>query len=338
MNNNFWKDLDKPVFTLAPMEDVTDTVFREIVLRVSDPRCLHVLFSEFTSTDGLCHAVGGPKVKHRLQINESERQMLRETGVKIVAQIWGNDPEKFREATQIICDEGQFDGIDINMGCPVKKIFKQGACSALIGMPELAKELILATKEVSTVPVSVKTRIGINKVITEEWIGQLLETDPAVITVHGRIQKQQSEGEADWDEIARAVQLRNEKGSDTLIHGNGDVMTYEEGLQKVEEYGVEGIMIGRGIFSNPWFFNKNVEERTAEERLSMLWNHAELYTQTWENEKNFAILKRFFKIYTSGFYGAARIRASLMETNSLEDVRKVLDEWQEQNSKQQTTN
>lgn len=327
--NNFWSELSKPVFTLAPMEDVTDTVFREIVLRVSDPACLHVLFSEFTSTDGLSHVVGGPKVKHRLQINPSERELLRKSGVKIVAQIWGNKPEKFREAAKIICDEGQFDGIDINMGCPVKKIFKQGACSALIGMPELAKELVLATKEVSTIPVSVKTRIGINQVITEEWIGHLLETNPAVITVHGRIQKQQSEGEANWDEIAKAVRLRDQLDSGTQIHGNGDVMSYEEGLEKVEKYGVEGIMIGRGIFHNPWFFNKKAGEQTPEERLALLWKHAELYTRTWENEKNFAILKRFFKIYTSGFYGAASIRAQLMETNSLEDVRKVLDDWQQ---------
>ncbi len=322
---NFWKQIKQPAFTLAPMEDVTDTVFREVVLSVSDPDCLQVLFSEFTSTDGLCHAVGGPKVKHRLQINPSERELLKKTGVKIVAQIWGSNPEKFREATRMICDEGDFDGIDINMGCPVKKIVKQGACSALIGQPALAKEIILATKEVSTIPVSVKTRIGLKEVITEEWIGQLLETEPVLITIHGRIQKQQSEGEANWDEVAKAVKLRDQLGSKTLIHGNGDVMTYEEGLKKVKETGVEGVMIGRGIFGNPWFFNKQVHEKSPEERLNLLWRHASLFTQTWQEEKHFAILKRFFKIYTSGFYGAAHIRALLMETHSLEDVRKVLE-------------
>lgn len=327
MNNNFWENINKPAFTLAPMEDVTDTVFREVVLRVSDPDCLHVLFSEFTSTDGLTHTVGGPKVKHRIQINNSERALLRKTGVKIVAQIWGNKPEKFMEASRIICEEGQFDGIDINMGCPVKKIVKQGACSALIGQPDLAREIILATKEASTLPVSVKTRIGLNKVITEDWIGNLLETAPVLITIHGRIQRQQSEGVANWDEVARAVKLRNSMGSKTLIHGNGDVMTYEDGLSKAEQYGVEGVMVGRGIFGNPWFFNKNISEKSPEERLGLLWNHASLFTRTWENEKNFAILKRFFKIYTSGFYGAAHIRAQLMETNSLEEVRRVLEDY-----------
>ena len=326
MKNNFWKDLKKPVFTLAPMEDVTDTVFREIVLQVSDPDCLHVLFSEFTSTDGLCHEIGGPKVKHRLQISESEKRLLKKKNVKIVAQIWGTKPEKFYEAAKIICDERQFDGIDINMGCPVKKIVKQGGCSALINQPDLAKEIIYATQEASNIPVSVKTRIGIKEVITEKWISNLLETKPAVITIHGRTQKQQSEGLADWNEVKKAIVLRDQLNPDTLIHGNGDVYSIEEGLNKVEEFEVDGVMIGRGIFQNPWFFNKTIKNTTPEERLNLLWKHALLFTQTWVNEKNFAILKRFFKIYTSDFYGAASIRANLMETNSIEDVRNILEE------------
>ncbi len=324
--DNFWKDLKKPVFTLAPMEDVTDTVFREIVLGISDPNCLQVLFSEFMSTDGFLHVVGGPKVKHRIQINGSEKALLKKSGVKLVAQIWGSDPEKHARTAKIISEEGEFDGIDINMGCPVKKIVKQGACSALIGNPTLAKEIIQATQEASTIPVSVKTRIGIKEVITEEWIGHLLETKPVLITIHGRIQKQQSEGLADWNEVAKAARLRDQMSPETLIHGNGDVMSYEEGLQKAKDFGVDGIMVGRGIFHNPWFFNKQAAERSPEERLKLLYRHASLFTQTWEAEKNFAILKRFFKIYTTGFHGAAKIRADLMETHSLEDVRNVLED------------
>ncbi len=324
MEDNFWQNLKKPVFTLAPMEDVTDTVFREIVLETSNPAYLNVLFSEFMSTDGFCHEVGRPKVSHRLLVNESERKLLKEKGVKIVAQIWGKDPEKFYKATKAICEEYDFDGIDINMGCPVKKIVKQGGCSALIGMPRLAKEIIFATKEASSVPVSVKTRIGLSKVVTEEWISHLLDTSPAVITVHGRIQKQQSEGVADWNEVAKAVKLRNERGSDTLIHGNGDVMSIEDGLERADKYGVDGIMIGRGIFHNPWFFNLKQTEKTPDERLALLWRHASLFVETWGKDKNFAILKRFFKIYANGFYGAAQIRAQLMECNELEDVKRVL--------------
>jgi tRNA-dihydrouridine synthase len=324
MTDNFWKDLKKPVFTLAPMEDVTDTVFREIVLGISDPFCLHVLFSEFMSTDGFLHVAGGPKVKHRIQVNDSEKELLKKTGVKLVAQIWGADPEKYARTAKILSEEGEFDGIDINMGCPVKKIVKQGACSALIGNPTLAKEIIYATQEASTIPVSVKTRIGINKVITEEWIGHLLETKPLLITVHARIQKQQSEGLADWNEVAKAVNLRDQMKSDTLIHGNGDVTSYHDGLMKAATYGVDGIMVGRGIFHNPWFFNKEESEKSAEEKIGLLWKHTLLFTQTWGPDKNFAILKRFFKIYTCGFPGAAQIRANLMETGSTEDVKAVL--------------
>jgi len=327
--SSFWQQLKKPVFTLAPMEDVTDTVFREIVLSVSNPDYLHVLFSEFMSIDGFCHEIGKPKVKHRIQVNESERRLLDEKNVKLVAQIWGTDPEKFYIATKEICRDYNFDGIDINMGCPVKKIVKQGACSALIAQPELAKEIILATKEASNIPVSVKTRIGISKVVTEEWIGNLLKTNPAVITVHGRTQKQQTEGIADWNEIRKAVKLRDQMGSNTLIHGNGDVFSFEDGYKKAEDYGVDGIMIGRGIFRDPWFFSGEKKERIPEERLLLLWKHASLFTQTWDKEKNFAILKRFFKIYASGFYGAAQIRAKLMECNSLEEVGIVLSTFDE---------
>jgi nifR3 family TIM-barrel protein len=329
MNDNFWNTIEQPVFTLAPMEDVTDTVFREIVLKVSNPDYLHVLFTEFMSVDGFCHAIGKPKVKHRIQINDSEKVLLKKNNVKLVAQIWGTDPEKFFKATKEICQEYDFDGIDINMGCPVKKIVKQGGCSALIGQPELAKEIILATKEAADIPVSVKTRIGLKQIITEEWISHLLATDPAVITVHGRIQKQQSEGESNWDEIAKAVALRDEKGSVTQIHGNGDVFSLEDAFHRVEKYKVEGVMIGRGIFQNPWFFNQPQVEISPQERLQLLYKHADLFVNTWDRTKNFAILKRFFKIYTNAFYGAAQIRAKLMEANSLEEVKCVLEDFNE---------
>ena len=136
---------------------------------------------------------------------------------------------------RIISEEGEFDGIDINMGCPVKKIVKQGGCSALIALPDLAKEIIYATQEASTVPVSVKTRIGLKSINTEEWISHLLETKPTLITIHGRIQKQQSEGEANWDEVKKAVELRDQMGSETLIHGNGDVWSYANGFGVCEK-------------------------------------------------------------------------------------------------------
>ncbi|MBM3434938.1 MAG: tRNA-dihydrouridine synthase [Bacteroidetes bacterium] len=327
MKENFWKLLARPAFTLAPMEDVTDTVFREIVLHVSDPSCLHVLYSEFISTDGFCHETGGPKIKHRLVINETERELLTLKNVKIVAQIWGTNPEKFYQSAKVICNESKFDGIDINMGCPVRKIVKQGGCSALIAQPALAKEIFAATKEGSNVPVSIKTRIGIGKVITEEWISHLLECRPDLITVHGRTQKQQSNGLADWNEIRKAVALRNRLSPETLIHGNGDVSSVADGLAKAKDFGVDGVMIGRGIFHNPWFFNLHEPEKSRADKLDLLWRHTQLYTKTWGPDKKFVALKRFFKIYTSGFQGAHQLRAKLMKAGSAVDVKTLLEEF-----------
>lgn len=308
------------------MEDVTDTVFREIVLSISSPGGLHVLYSEFISTDGLCHEKGSAKVSHRLRINPSEQSLLTEKNVKIVAQIWGTHPDKFSQAARMISDDGRFDGIDINMGCPVRKIVRQGGCSALIAQPSLAKEIILATQEGSNLPVSIKTRIGISRVITEEWISDLLECRPALITVHGRTQKQQSAGLADWNEIKKAVLLRNRISPETLIHGNGDVSSMEDGLNKASEYLVDGIMVGRGIFHNPWFFNRNAPEKTSVEKLSLLLKHARLYTNTWGSEKKFVALKRFFKIYASGFEGSHQLRVKLMRAGTLTEVEEILSE------------
>lgn len=313
---------------LAPMEDVTDTSFRELVMRISDPRWFHVVFTEFTSTDGLCHPVGRPNVITRLRVNESEWKVLKEKGMKIVVQIWGANPEKFYESAKMICNEFQFDGIDINMGCPVKKIVKQGGCSALIGQPQLAADIIQATKEASNIPVSVKTRTGIKKHETEKWIAHLIEQQPAALILHARTQKDMSEVPADWNEIRKAVMVRNASGSAIPLFGNGDVLSVEDALEKCAATGADGVMVGRGIFHNPWMFNHPLPQLRVEDKLDLLWQHVDLFTKTWGNGKNFAILKRFFKIYTNNFEGAARLRNALMETNSASEVRELLDQFQ----------
>ena len=323
---NFWKERNRPFFALAPMEDVTDTVFREIILGISSPENLNIYYTEFTSTDGLCHEIGRDKVKHRLFVNESEKAAHKKKGTKLVAQIWGRNPQKFFQATKMINEEYQFDGIDINMGCPVKKIVKQGACSALIGEPELAKEIIAATKEATDLPISVKTRVGLSKVVTEEWINTLIEAKPDAIIIHGRIQKDMSENKADWTEIKKGLDLRNQLNPEIAILGNGDVFSMESAHKKIAEYGVDGVMVGRGIFMNPFFFAESLKERTPAEKLALLWAHTELFDRTWKNTKNFAVLKRFFKIYINSFKNAHQLRASLMETNGIDDVYKILKE------------
>jgi len=320
---NFWKDLKNPSFLLAPMEDVTDTAFREIVLRISHPDYLQVLYTEFTNTDGLCHPIGRDKVKSRLQVNPSERKLLQEKNVKLVAQIWGNKPEKFYEATKFIEENYDFDGIDINMGCPVKKVVKQGSCSALIKFPDLAGEIIHATKEATKLPVSVKTRTGFSHHVTEEWIGFLLSQDPAAIILHTRTQKMQTEFPAEWEEMGKALALRNAQYPHIPIIGNGDVFSMQQAAELQEQYPIDGYMIGRGIFHNPWFFTDNYEPSIST-RLDTLLEHSRLYVNTWGRDRNFQVLKRFFKIYVSGFLDAAVLRAKLMETNNLEEVEMII--------------
>jgi len=321
---NFWQSLQKPIIALAPMEDVTDTVFREVIRSVSEQDALHVMFTEFTSTDGLCNIKGREFVAARLVVNETERKLLKATNTKLVAQIWGSDPEKFHESAKLISDMRLFDGIDINMGCPVKKVVKNHSCSDLINHPNVAKEIIIATREGTNLPVSVKTRIGFSSIVTEEWIGELLEVHPAAITIHGRTRTMMSNGLALWDEIGKAVQLRNRSNSSTLILGNGDVDSHSTALARVRDFGVDGVMVGTGIFKNPWIFNAVEKEISMPMRIDLLVKHITLYDRTWKDKGNFNVLKRFFKIYLNGFEGAAHWRDQLMHCKNCEEALEVI--------------
>jgi tRNA-dihydrouridine synthase len=318
--SNFWKDLSKPIFTLAPMEDVTDTSFREIVERLSDPKILQILFTEFTSVDGMNHPKGRPRVSERLEVSSTEREVLNQKNFKLVAQIWGNKPELFHSVAKIITEEYNFDGIDINMGCPVKNVVKNGCCSALIDQPELAKEIILATQEATHLPVSVKTRTGIRSHTTEAWIEQVAQTKPAAIILHGRTQRQLSNGLADWEEIAKGARVRDAVSPDTRFLGNGDVLSMAHGEELTTQYGLDGVMVGRGIFHDPWLFNPTVITPSINDKLTQLILHTQLFEKYWAGKKNFNILKRFYKIYTNDFPNAAKLRAELMETSSFEQV------------------
>jgi tRNA-dihydrouridine synthase len=326
--DNFWQTIQKPIIALAPMEDVTDTVFREVVFSVSDVDALNVVFTEFTSTDGLCHEKGRAKVIERLLVNTSEMELLKSRGTKLVAQIWGSDPEKFRISASLISEMQLFDGIDINMGCPVKKVVKNRSCANLINFPEQAKEIIYATAESTPLPVSVKTRIGFSRINTEEWIGHLLETTPKAITVHGRTRKMMSNGPALWDEIGKAVALRNQTGSSTIMIGNGDVCSYPEAMERIQQYGVEGVMVGTGVFKNPWMFNKYPVEIDIPQRISLMRKHITLYRNTWGNGKDYNVLKRFFKIYLNGFNGAAHWRDRFMRANGFDEALGLLGEME----------
>ena len=322
--SNFWNELQKPIFALAPMEDVTDTSFRQIVAGLADPQYLSILYTEFTSVDGMNHPIGKIRVGERLIVSEPERQLLKQKNIKLIAQIWGRKPELFHKIAMEITAGYNFDGLDINMGCPVKNVVKNGCCSALINEPNLAKEIIQATKEATHLPVSVKTRTGIKIHDTENWIANLLETKPAAIILHGRTQKQQSDGLADWEEIAKGARMRDQINPETKFLGNGDVMSIAQGEALCHKYGLDGIMVGRGIFHNPWFFNPLHQLPSKAEKIRQLLLHTQLFEQNWGGKKNLNILNRFYKIYTNDFPGAARLRADLMEAKTFDDIYRIV--------------
>lgn len=299
---------------MAPMDDVTDTVFRQIIGELAPP---DLFFTEFTSVDGIVSEKGFEQVSKRLKFTKKEQPLI--------AQIWGNDPEKFFKASQIVAGMG-FDGIDINMGCPEKSVIRRGMCSALINNPKLAAQIIQSVKEGGRLPVSVKTRIGMYKIQTEEWISFLLKQDLDALIIHGRTVKEMSKVPAHWDEIAKSVKLRDQINPGTLIIGNGDVSSYADGLEKVKQYGVDGVMIGTGIFKNLWIFDPSgkLPTLTLEKRLNQLLKHTRLFIETWGDTKSFAILKKFFKCYLSGFEGAVEIRAKFMEANTLVEVENLV--------------
>jgi tRNA-dihydrouridine synthase len=322
--SNFWEELRTPILALAPMEDVTDTSFREVVARISTPEYLHVLYTEFTSVDGMNHPKGKIRVGERLIVSESERELLRQKNIKLVAQIWGNKPELFYKIAREITDEYAFDGLDINMGCPVKNVVKNGCCSALINEPELAKEIVLATMEGTNLPVSVKTRTGITRHSTEEWMAHLMQTKPAAVILHGRTQKQQSEGRADWNEIEKGARVRDALSPQTKFLGNGDVNSVAQAKELCELHGLDGVMVGRGIFQHPWFFNPEKTSVAKNEKLELLLLHTRIFERNWGERKNLNILKRFYKIYTHEFEGASKLRAELMEALTFEEVYRIV--------------
>ncbi len=316
MTNNFWAELPKPFFILAPMEDVTDVVFRHVVKEAGAP---DVFFTEFTNSDSFCHPDGIESVRGRLVFTEDEQPM--------VAHIWGDKPEFFREMSLALADMG-FSGIDLNMGCPVPNVAERGKGSGLILRPEVAAELIEAAKA-GGLPVSVKTRIGFyEQAEMKDWISHLLKQDIANLSIHLRTRKEMSKVDAHWDLIPEVVKLRDEIAPQTLLTINGDILDRKMGLELAEKYGVDGLMIGRGIFKNPYAFEQEPQEHTPTEMIGLLRLQLDLQDQYAEQvPRSIVGLHRFFKIYVKGFPGANDLRIRLMNTKSTAEVRTILDDF-----------
>ncbi|MEK3739085.1 tRNA-dihydrouridine synthase [Paenibacillus sp. FSL L8-0493] len=311
---NFWLDLPKPFFILAPMEDVTDVVFRHVVSEAAKP---DVFFTEFTNTESYCHPVGKDSVRGRLTFTEDEQP--------IVAHIWGDKPVFF-EQMSIDMKKLGFRGIDLNMGCPAQNVASNGKGAGLIKHPEVAAEIIQAAKA-GGLPVSVKTRLGYSDVDEwRDWLGHILKQDIANLSIHLRTKKEMSKVEAHWELIPEIKKLRDEIAPNTLLTINGDIPDRATGLKLVEQYGVDGVMIGRGIFTNPFAFEKEPKEHSAKDFLNLLLLQLDLHDK-YSNElepRLFKPLLRFFKIYVRGFRGAGELRNQLMDTRSTDEVRRLV--------------
>ena len=360
---NFWQELKAkkralstsgdmgdgtaPIIVLAPMADVTDAAFRRVIAkysRMGEPNGgPDVLWTEFVSADGLAFApeLGRAKLLKDLIFSKGEHP--------IVAQFFTSNPESMEKAARLATELG-FDGIDINMGCPDKSIEKQGAGAAMMKNPERAKEVILGAMRGTHLPVSVKTRIGYSKNQLSEWLPAILSTNPAVVTIHARTRKEMSLVPARWEHVREAVEIRDKIQADispekrTLIFGNGDVNDCASAFARTKETGADGVMIGRGIFGNPWIFDLNryvkssdgtandiangiFQMPTMEEKLRVMVEHTNLFEELLGDTKNFSIMKKHYKAYVSGWDGAKELRMQLMETNSAKEVATIVDNY-----------
>jgi nifR3 family TIM-barrel protein len=355
---NFWRDIPQPIIGLSPMDGVTDPAFRYIVARYGKP---DVQVTEFINVDEVCH--GGDSAWSQLHYAEIERP--------VVAQIYGADPDKFYQVAQVVCELG-FDGVDINMGCPSKNVSARGCGAALIRNPALAREIIRAVqagvqdwalgRRIETVglrpkvvervlalasrgtpqprrpvPVSVKTRLGYDAVVIEEWVSILLEEQPAAISIHGRTLAQMYRGQADWAAIARAGKLIRQTA--TLVLGNGDVESMEELVRRVQDTHVHGVLIGRGALGNPWFFRAKDWAKVQasnrgqsgdgtisvplEERFRVALEHAR-YFEALGGMSRFAAMRKHLGWYCTGFFKAAEVRAQMFRAGSSQDVERIL--------------
>jgi len=318
-----YRKLPRPFFVLAPMDDVTDTVFRQIIAGCSAP---DLFFTEFTNVDGL-QSVGRPKLLRKLRFVASE--------TRLVAHIWGLNPDNFYKTAREIADgtlakelglpDGcEFVGIDLNMGCPAKSEVKAGACSALINNRPLASEIIKATQAGAgdKLPVSVKTRLGFSNV-DMTWSEFLLTHKLNMLTMHCRTRKDMSKVPARYEYLTELVKYRNKLSPGTLLVANGDIMNCSQGQEIIERYGMDGAMIGRGVFQDPYALSADSPWPIIgrEERLQLYAKQVKLFADTWKaGERNIKTLNKFCKVYVSDFDGAKELREKLMEATSTDEL------------------
>lgn len=228
----------RPVM-LAPMEDVTDVSFRVLCRKMGAA----MVYSEFVSSDALVRMVN--KSLAKLEIHEEERP--------VAIQIYGKEPEAVADAAKIVVEQAHPDVLDINFGCPVKKVAGKGAGAGLLRNVPLMLEITRAVVNAVSIPVTAKTRLGWDhdSIIIEQLAEQLQDCGISALTIHGRTRSQVYNGEADWEPIRRVK--ANPRISIPII-GNGDITSGEEAHRRFEETGVDAVMVGRATFGKPWIF------------------------------------------------------------------------------------
>lgn len=318
-HESFWNNLPRPFFAMAPMKDITDSAFRALVAKRGRP---DIFWTEFVSADGLYHTL------ECQTFQRTENPLMRDLQFTpdqrpIVAQIFSSKPEMIAYATKLVAELG-FDGVDINMGCPDKSIEKQCAGASLMKNPKLAVEIIKAAQEASSLPVSVKTRVGYKKDELDTWLPALLSANPAAITLHLRTRKEMSLVPADWELMKKAVEIRNKINPNVLLIGNGDVQDLEDARAKATETGCDGVMLGRAMFGNPWIFaGRKNEDTPLAEKLTALVELAYGFEKI-SPPKHFAILKKHIKAFVTGFSGAAELRSKLMTAESASELERLI--------------
>ena len=332
MKNNFWQKLKRPIVGLAPMDGVTDAPMRYITAKYGHP---DVTFTEFVSVEGIWHTSRTQELENS-KLQDSEKLKIKSKGFErlkkdlifseierpVVAQIFGGEPEAFLQVAKLVVEMG-FDGVDINMGCPSKKVAGRGEGAGLIKNPELAAEVIAAVKKgvEGKIPVSVKTRIGY-ELADPSWWEFLAGQNLAAVTIHGRTFRQLYQGKADWEAIGEAAKII--KSDKTIFLGNGDVDSMENAKLKIENYGVDGVLIGRAAGGNPWVFDPKfqITNHKLQLRFEVMLEHCRKFEEIFPQDR-FFIMRKHLSWYARGFDGASELRQKLVLTNSADEVEEV---------------
>ncbi len=316
--SNIWNELEKPFLILAPMEGVTDCVFRAVIEKAGRP---DLFYTEFTNVSSFASERGRHDALERLTVKPEDKP--------IIAQIWGKNPEHFGELAKNLESMG-FAGLDLNFGCPDRHVNKAGGGAAMIRTPELAVEVIKQAKENTNLPVSVKTRLGFTYVDEyKEWLPLLLKQNLTALTVHLRTRKEMSKVAAHYELIPEIIKLRNEIAPETKLILNGDIKNHAEALALYEQYPeIDGFMIGRGVFQNPYCFTDH--EPTKQELLDLFRFHLDEYDRHEKEVEKYPYepLKHFFKVYINSFDGASDLRVKLMECKTTDELRQVIDSYE----------